>query len=155
MSRLLSEEEYRKTKAFKIKRWYRGEKDPYVGQVEMKPQKPFHEDVNTQKLRIHDEAILKRNIYDITHNREIMWFAKFYRVISILFVFVLIGILLYMVSYLPPVGNAANPDNNEVAAKYIEDGMKDTGAVNIVTGMILDYRAFDTLGESNVLFIAT
>ena len=60
-----------------------------------------------------------------------------------------------MVSYLPPVGNALNPDNNEVAAKYIEDGLDDTGAVNIVTGMILDYRAFDTLGESNVLFIAT
>ncbi len=27
--------------------------------------------------------------------------------------------------------------------------------MNIVTGMILDYRAFDTLGESHVLFIAT
>ena len=27
--------------------------------------------------------------------------------------------------------------------------------MNIVTGMILDYRAFDTFGESNVLFIAT
>ena len=38
--------------------------------------------------------------------------------------------------------------------KYIEDGMKDTGAVNIVAGMILDYRAFDTLGESFVLFTA-
>ena len=33
--------------------------------------------------------------------------------------------------------------------------MQDTGAVNIVTGMILDYRAFDTFGESNVLFVAT
>lgn len=42
-----------------------------------------------------------------------------------------------------------------MAAKYIEDGLQDTGAVNIVTGMILDYRAFDTFGESNVLFIAT
>ena len=98
---------------------------------------------------------MKRNIYDIEHNRKLQFFQKFYKVVSILFVFLLIGILLYMVSYLPPVGNAANPDNNEVAAKYIEDGMKDTGAVNIVTGMILDYRAFDTLGESNVLFIAT
>ncbi len=27
--------------------------------------------------------------------------------------------------------------------------------MNIVTGMILDYRAFDTFGESNVLFVAT
>ena len=32
--------------------------------------------------------------------------------------------------------------------------MEETGAVNIVAGMILDYRAFDTLGESNVLFVA-
>lgn len=155
MSRLLSEEEYRKTKAFKIKRWYRGEKDPYIGKVELRPQKTFEEDVTTMKQRIHDEAILKRDIYDIEHNRKLQAFSKIYRVISVVFVFTLIAILLYVVSYLPPVGNAANPDNNEVARKYIEDGMKDTGAVNIVTGMILDYRAFDTLGESNVLFIAT
>ena len=58
-------------------------------------------------------------------------------------------------SNLPPVGATDNPASNEVAAKYIEDGLQDTGAVNIVTGMILDYRAFDTFGESNVLFIAT
>ena len=29
---------------------------------------------------------------------------------------------------------------------------KKFGAVNIVAGMILDYRAFDTSGESHVLF---
>lgn len=155
MSRLLSEEEYRKTKAFKIKRWYRGERDAYLGKVEMQPQKPFKEDVATVKRRLHDEAILKQHIYDVENNKKLRWFLKFYKVVSVAFVFVLIGILLYIVSYLPPTGNADNPDNNEVAAKYIEDGVKDTGAVNIVTGMILDYRAFDTLGESNVLFVAT
>ena len=42
-----------------------------------------------------------------------------------------------------------------MAERYIEKGLEETGAVNIVTGMILDYRAFDTLGESHVLFIAT
>ena len=47
------------------------------------------------------------------------------------------------------------PVNNEVPQRYIEKGLQETGAVNIVTGMILDYRAFDTLGESHVLFIAT
>lgn len=31
---------------------------------------------------------------------------------------------------------------------------QETGAVNTVAGMILDYRAFDTLGESFVLFTA-
>jgi multicomponent Na+:H+ antiporter subunit B len=67
----------------------------------------------------------------------------------------LVMILLIAVSYLPPVGNPDNPAHNEVVDKYVEDGLQDTGAVNIVTGMILDYRAFDTFGESNVLFIAT
>ena len=38
--------------------------------------------------------------------------------------------------------------------RYIEHGLEETGAINIVSGMILDYRAFDTLGESHVLFTA-
>ena len=63
--------------------------------------------------------------------------------------------LLEGVSYLPTFGHAQNPANNEVAQRYIEQGLQETGAVNIVTGMILDYRAFDTLGVSHVLFIAT
>ena len=63
--------------------------------------------------------------------------------------------LLWTIAYLPAFGNAGNPDNNEVSARYIEQGLKETGAVNIVTGMILDYRAFDTFGESCVLFIAS
>lgn len=41
-----------------------------------------------------------------------------------------------------------------MATRYIEQGLSETGAVNIVTGMILDYRAFDTFGESCVLFVA-
>jgi multicomponent Na+:H+ antiporter subunit B len=155
MSHILPEEEYRKTKAFKISRWYKGEADPYVGRVELKPQKPFKEDVDTQKKRVHDEAMLRRRIYDVDHNRKLAAFNKFYKFVSVIFVAVLIAMLLYIVSFLPPTGDATNPDNNEVAAKYITDGLDDTGAVNIVTGMILDYRAFDTLGESNVLFIAT
>ncbi len=36
----------------------------------------------------------------------------------------------------------------------MEQGTEETGAVNTVAGMILDYRAFDTLGESFVLFTA-
>jgi multicomponent Na+:H+ antiporter subunit B len=62
---------------------------------------------------------------------------------------------LIAVSNLPSFGNKDNPVNNEVSQRYIENGLQETGAVNIVTGMILDYRAFDTLGESHVLFIAT
>lgn len=101
----------------------------------------------------HDRMLKKT--YDIEHNRIYGFFRRFYRVAGLLCAMALIFILLVQVSYLPPVGNSHNPGNNEVAEKYIEDGLQDTGAVNIVTGMILDYRAFDTFGESNVLFIAT
>ena len=62
--------------------------------------------------------------------------------------------MLITVSKLPSFGDPDNPANNEVSRKYIEDAMEDTGAVNIVAGMILDYRAFDTFGESTVLFVA-
>jgi multisubunit Na+/H+ antiporter MnhB subunit len=36
--------------------------------------------------------------------------------------------------------------------RYLAEGVKETGAVNIVTSVILDYRAYDTLGEATVLF---
>ena len=35
---------------------------------------------------------------------------------------------------------------------YIADGLKQTGAANMVTAVLLDYRAYDTLGEATVLF---
>ena len=86
---------------------------------------------------------------------EVRIFQRFYKIFSVLFCIFLVVMLLTAVSDLPSFGQADNPPNNEVAARYIEKGLQETGAVNIVTGMILDYRAFDTLGESHVLFIAT
>ena len=35
---------------------------------------------------------------------------------------------------------------------YVANGLKETGAANIVTAVLLDYRAYDTLGEATVLF---
>ncbi len=39
-----------------------------------------------------------------------------------------------------------------VGKKYLEEGISKTGAVNLVTAVILDFRAYDTLGEATVLF---
>lgn len=100
----------------------------------------------------------KRPLYDMYKHWSVgsglKAFNRIYRVFAVFVCIVIIGTFLYTVSYLPAFGDAANPDNNEVAARYIENGLQETGAVNIVTGMILDYRAFDTLGESHVLFVA-
>jgi len=37
---------------------------------------------------------------------------------------------------------------------YLENGAAETGAANLVSSIILDYRAYDTLGEVTVLFTA-
>ena len=77
-----------------------------------------------------------------------------YRIAAVVICVSIIVLLVSTAAELPPYGSPDNPAHNEVSARYIEKGMQETGAVNIVAGMILDYRAFDTLGESNVLFIA-
>lgn len=66
----------------------------------------------------------------------------------------IIGVLLFCVMFLPIFGSSDKTLINEIVEEYINNGIKQTGATNFVTGMILDYRAFDTLGESFVLFTA-
>ncbi len=80
-------------------------------------------------------------------------FRIVYQLVAIFSCVVFSIIMLYVVAHLPAFGKA-NPLADEVAVRYIEKGLEETGAVNVVAGMILDYRAFDTLGESFVLFTA-
>ena len=40
------------------------------------------------------------------------------------------------------------------SAVYLETGLAGTGAANLVTAVLLDFRAYDTLGEATVLFCA-
>ena len=155
MSKLIPEEEYNKKPLTVLLRWIKGETDPFSDAMETHQQQD--PEPNERLIRKHrqDRAAVIWQVYDQKHNKVYRNFRRFYKIASVLSCLTLILMLLTAVSYLPPVGATDNPASNEVAAKYIEDGLQDTGAVNIVTGMILDYRAFDTFGESNVLFIAT
>ncbi len=155
MSRKLSELEYRKTASGKLRKWLDGDQDLLLGNVEMRPQKPFEEDEQTKKERAEEKKRVLKKVYDLNNNRQVRVFEKLYRVSCALFCVLLLAMLLIAISQLPSIGSAERPVNNEVSRRYIEDGLQETGSVNIVTGMILDYRAFDTLGESHVLFIAT
>lgn len=47
-----------------------------------------------------------------------------------------------------------NPKNLDVANHYIDQGLHDTGAINLVAAVYLGYRAYDTLMETIVLFVA-
>ncbi len=45
-------------------------------------------------------------------------------------------------------------DKTTVAHRYIYEGVNDTGASNLVTAIVVNYRGFDTFGEVTVLFVA-
>ena len=47
-----------------------------------------------------------------------------------------------------------DPKNPEMDQYIIDNTQKETGANNGVTGVVFDYRGFDTLGEATVLFTA-
>ncbi|MCK4261866.1 DUF4040 domain-containing protein [bacterium] len=51
---------------------------------------------------------------------------------------------------LPPFGEPIM----RVAQNYLDKGFAETKAANLVTSVILDFRAYDTLGEATVLFTA-
>lgn len=155
MSRLKPDKEYEKTGAFHFFRWLSGSKDPYVGEVEMQPQKEQQMQESTILERMNETQMIRDKVYDVENNKILTLFHKIYVAAAIVFCIALVGLLLYTVSFLPRIGNSANPDNNIVSERYIEKGLQETGALNIVSGMILTYRAFDTFGETNVLFIAT
>ncbi len=41
-----------------------------------------------------------------------------------------------------------------VANIYLKEGLVKTGTSNLVSSVILDFRAYDTLGEATILFTA-
>lgn len=85
--------------------------------------------------------------------RERKSLNAFYNVIAVICCILVIAVFMYIIAQLPLYGEE-NVRATTVAERYIEHGLEETGAINIVSGMILDYRAFDTLGESHVLFTA-
>lgn len=155
MSKPIPNEEYRKKPLSRLLQWINGDADTFLDNIEIRKQRECAVSEDVAREHSQDRKSTIENVQDWQNNRFYKGFFRFYKVIAVACCTALITILLVAVSYLPPVGDADNPVNNEVSAKYIQDGIKDTGAVNIVAGMILDYRAFDTFGESNVLFIAT
>jgi multicomponent Na+:H+ antiporter subunit B len=64
------------------------------------------------------------------------------------------AVLFVSAAALPDVGDPASPPARHVSPRYIERGPSETGAANLVTGVLADYRAYDTLGEVVVIFTA-
>lgn len=64
------------------------------------------------------------------------------------------GVLVYADYGLSPIGDVHSPAAQHVSPRYIEKSHEETGTPNFVTAVLADYRGYDTLGESAVIFTA-
>lgn len=46
------------------------------------------------------------------------------------------------------------PSYNDAVWHYLNEAATETGAINVIAAIVADYRGFDTLGETVVLFTA-
>jgi multicomponent Na+:H+ antiporter subunit B len=93
-------------------------------------------------------ATISRDLTFISGDKEF-----FGTVISVVIIFLISASGLLVFDALPKFGQPAfTSDRNTASQHYISDGLEETKAANLVTSVILDYRAYDTLGEATVLF---
>jgi multicomponent Na+:H+ antiporter subunit B len=64
------------------------------------------------------------------------------------------ALLLYGTIDMPDWGDPHSPASIHVSPRYIEKTMEETAVPNVVTSVLADYRGYDTLGETVVIFTA-
>lgn len=65
-----------------------------------------------------------------------------------------VALLLLTALFLMQALTGPHPESSEVRGYLVENGSRETGALNLVTAIYLGYRAFDTMGETVVLLVA-
>lgn len=63
-------------------------------------------------------------------------------------------LLLYGAGDLPAFGDPTSPASMHIAPTYIDNSVSQTRTPNVVTAVLMDYRALDTLVETIVIFTA-
>ncbi len=139
--------------AGRMKEWLRGDfelmddildvaEEPDRSREEIKELRKKRQEELDARARTEKVILAERKTYNVL-----------YRIVAVGSCVLLIGVLIYIIGNMSYYG-AENPLTREMVYRYIKQGLQETGAVNVVSGLILDYRAFDTLGESHVLFTA-
>jgi multicomponent Na+:H+ antiporter subunit B len=62
--------------------------------------------------------------------------------------------LIYGTLDMPKWGDINSPASTHVSAYYLKHSITDTATPNVVTSVLADYRGYDTLGETVVVFTA-
>ncbi|MCK5310776.1 MAG: Na(+)/H(+) antiporter subunit B [Desulfobacteraceae bacterium] len=76
------------------------------------------------------------------------------RFIAFIIVLLCGGLLLYATADFPAWGDPNSPANSYLSPHFIEKSMDETGVPNLVTAVLADYRGFDTMFETAVVFCA-
>jgi len=106
--------------------------------------------VEVLALIILIRACISRELTFISGPREF-----FGVVVSVVIIFVIFLAGIKILETLPDFGTAIFAEvPNAASQTYIKEGLVKTGAANLVASVILDFRAYDTLGEATVLFTA-
>jgi multicomponent Na+:H+ antiporter subunit B len=64
------------------------------------------------------------------------------------------AVLVWGTLVLPPFGTADAVIHKHVVPRYLAETIKETNVPNVVTSVLADYRGYDTLGETTVIFTA-
>lgn len=64
------------------------------------------------------------------------------------------ALLIYSTNDMPDWGDPNSPASAHVSPRYIEKTVEETAVPNMVTSVLADYRGYDTLGETTVIFTA-
>jgi multisubunit Na+/H+ antiporter MnhB subunit len=106
--------------------------------------------VEVLTLVILIRATVRADVQTATGTRDMFGLAVAGALLLLLVVFS-VGAL----GTLPPFGvPAVSRVADAPAATYMAQGLSKTGAGNLVTAVLLDFRGYDTLGEATVLFAA-
>jgi len=62
--------------------------------------------------------------------------------------------LIYGTLDMPKWGDPHSPASSHVSPYYLEHSIEHTATPNVVTSVLADYRGYDTLGETTVIFTA-
>ena len=76
------------------------------------------------------------------------------KIFALMVAFLTGGLLIYGIEDMPKWGDPHSPASLHVSPRYIEKTIEETHTWDMVTSVLADYRGYDTLGETTVIFSA-
>ncbi len=76
------------------------------------------------------------------------------KILSLIAVVLMGAALIYGSLDMPKWGDPHSPAATHVSPYYLQHSIEHTATPNVVTSVLADYRGYDTLGETTVVFTA-